>query len=144
MSPDLDISDLGTFIMVLYMRVDDLLLRNPHWVPERPAVGIAPKLSDVKAGRVGGNAIAVWVCFSKRVLFVMLGKICDRCSCAFFNVRWYNKRLRRFCEMMKYVIVAIRAWLPFVGMMMCGVWILLQWDVDAAGKSRKILLSHGG
>ena len=30
------------------MRVDDLLADNPHWLPERPRVGIAPKLSDAE------------------------------------------------------------------------------------------------
>ena len=27
---------------------DDLLIENPHWAPQRPVVGIAPKLSDAE------------------------------------------------------------------------------------------------
>lgn len=30
------------------MTVDDLLKRYPHWAPRRPAVGIAPPLSDAE------------------------------------------------------------------------------------------------
>ena len=43
MNPDLD-----TLATALYVRVDDLLGDNPGWAPERPAVGIAPKLSDAE------------------------------------------------------------------------------------------------
>ena len=32
----------------LYVRADDLLAQNPHWVPRRPVVGFAPKLSDAE------------------------------------------------------------------------------------------------
>jgi len=31
-----------------YVTVDDLLIDHPEWAPERPAVGIAPKLSDAE------------------------------------------------------------------------------------------------
>ena len=43
MNPDLD-----TLVTGLYVTVDDLLLAHPHWAPERPAVGIAPELSDAE------------------------------------------------------------------------------------------------
>ena len=61
MNPDLDI--LAT---TLYVTVDDLLIRNPHWAPERPAVGIAPKLSGaelvtLRLTRFGGHSMT-WDC----------------------------------------------------------------------------------
>ena len=43
MNPDLD-----TLATRLYVTVDDLLVEHPEWVPERPAVGIAPRLSDAE------------------------------------------------------------------------------------------------
>ena len=43
MNPDLD-----TLVCALYVRIDDLLAANPHWAPQRPAVGIAPRLSDAE------------------------------------------------------------------------------------------------
>ena len=43
MGPDLD-----TLATTLYVTVDDLLIQYPEWAPQRPAVGIAPKLSDAE------------------------------------------------------------------------------------------------
>ena len=43
MNPDLD-----TLATRLYVTIDDLLIEHPAWAPERPAVGIAPKLSDAE------------------------------------------------------------------------------------------------
>ena len=43
MNPDLD-----TLATRLYVTIDDLLIEHPEWAPERPAVGIAPKLSDAE------------------------------------------------------------------------------------------------
>ncbi len=43
MNPDLD-----TLVTSLYVTVDDLLIENPHWAPQRPVVNIPPKLSDAE------------------------------------------------------------------------------------------------
>ena len=43
MGPDLD-----TLATTVYVTVDDLLIQYPGWAPERPVVGIAPKLSDAE------------------------------------------------------------------------------------------------
>jgi len=43
MNPDLD-----TLATRLYVTIDDLLIDHPEWAPERPAVGIAPKLTDAE------------------------------------------------------------------------------------------------
>ena len=47
--------DLDILAVALYMGIDDLLLANPCWVSERSVVGIAPKLSDVKADHIGSD-----------------------------------------------------------------------------------------
>ena len=43
MNPDLD-----TLATRLYVTIDDLLIEHPEWAPERPTVGITPKLSDAE------------------------------------------------------------------------------------------------
>jgi hypothetical protein len=41
-------ADLDTLATALYVRVDDALKDDPALAPWRPAVGIAPKLSDAE------------------------------------------------------------------------------------------------
>jgi len=41
-------TDLDALVTRLYVTIDDLLIDNPAWRPERPAVGIAPRLSDAE------------------------------------------------------------------------------------------------
>jgi hypothetical protein len=41
-------ADLDTLATALYVKIDDLLKGAPHLAPWRPAVGIAPKLSDAE------------------------------------------------------------------------------------------------
>ena len=42
------LEDLDTLATALYVTTDDLLVEHPEWAPERPRVGIAPKLSDAE------------------------------------------------------------------------------------------------
>jgi hypothetical protein len=42
-------ADLDTLATALYVRTDDLLKTCPQRAPWRPAVGIAPELSDAEA-----------------------------------------------------------------------------------------------
>ena len=41
-------TDLDTLATALYVTTDDLLKTHPEQVPERPAVGIAPRISDAE------------------------------------------------------------------------------------------------
>ncbi len=41
-------ADLDTLVTALYVQVDDLLKADPDRTPWRPAVGIAPKISDAE------------------------------------------------------------------------------------------------
>lgn len=43
MNPDLD-----TLATRLHVTIDDLLIEHPEWAPERPTIGIAPKLTDAE------------------------------------------------------------------------------------------------
>ena len=39
-------ADLDALATRLYVTIDDLLNNHPGWRPERPTIGIAPRLSD--------------------------------------------------------------------------------------------------
>ena len=41
-------TDLDALAIGLYVTIDDLLIDHPDWAPERPTVGIAPKLTDAE------------------------------------------------------------------------------------------------
>jgi hypothetical protein len=46
--------ELGTLGTRLYVTIDDLLIGHPQWAPERPAVAIAPKLTDAELLTLAG------------------------------------------------------------------------------------------
>ena len=41
-------TNLDTLATALYVKTDDLLKAHPQWAPARPAVGLAPRLSDAE------------------------------------------------------------------------------------------------
>ena len=87
-------TDLDTFATALYVRIDDLLKASPQHAPWRPAVGIAPELSDAEAvtlavlqALLGHVSEARWLRFARahlRHLFPYLP-----------GQPGYNKRLRK-------------------------------------------------
>ncbi len=126
MNPDLD-----TLVCALYVRIDDLLAANPHWAPERPAVGIAPRLSDaelvtlaVLSALSGFDSEARFVRYAKAHLAPWFPYVPQRSG--------YNKRLRRSGEMMRHVTAALAR--------ECPTWHDDVWLVDSTpvecGRSR--------
>jgi len=64
-------ADLDTLATALYVRTDDLLKDNPHQIPWRPMVGIAPKICDaemvtlaVMQALLGHTSEARWLRFA--------------------------------------------------------------------------------
>ena len=55
MNPDLD-----TLVTALYVTVDDLLIKNWWWAPERPVVGIRPQAVRRRVDHLGGDTGTVW------------------------------------------------------------------------------------
>ena len=101
MNPDLDI--LAT---TLYVTVDDLLIRNPHWAPERPAVGIAPKLSDAELVTLA--VIQVLLRYDSEARFLRYAHAHLGPWFPYLPARpGYNKRLRHSAQLLQHVI----AWL---------------------------------
>lgn len=126
MNPDLD-----TLVCALYVRIDDLLVANPRWAPERPAVGIAPRLSDaelvalaVLQALLGFDSEARFVRWAKAHLGPWFPYVPQRSG--------YNKRLRRSGELMRHVIAALAR--------ECPSWSDDVWLVDSTpvecGRSR--------
>ena len=101
MNPDLD-----TLVTALYVRIDDLLAAHRGWAPPRPAVGIAPRLSDaelvtlaVLSALLGFDSEARFVRYAQAHLKAWFPYVPQRSG--------YNKRLRRSGELMRHVIAAL-------------------------------------
>jgi hypothetical protein len=96
-------ADLDTLATALYVRVDDLLTLFPERAPWRPAVGIAPKISDaemvtlaVMAALLGHTNETRWLRFARvqlNALFPYLPK-----------QPGYNKRLRALTATIGWLI----------------------------------------
>src|SRR5664280_2361400 len=97
---------LDTLATALNVRTDDLLKITPERAPWRPAVGIAPKISDaevvtlaVMQALLGFTSEARWLRFATdhlRRLFPYLP-----------HQPGYNKRLRRLAETISWLIGAL-------------------------------------
>ena len=98
--------DLEMLVIALYTRIDDLLLANPHWVPERPAVGLAPKLSDAELITLAVIQVLLGYEFERH----FIGWARSHLKSWFPHIPkrpGYNKRLRQAATTMQYVIGAI-------------------------------------
>ena len=98
MNPDLD-----TLATRLYVTVDDALLEHPEWAPERPSVGIAPKLSDAELITLA--VIQALLGFSSEARFIRHAQAHLRPWFPYVPDRpGYNKRLRRSGQLLHHVI----------------------------------------
>ena len=126
MNPDLD-----TLATALYVRIDDLLIAHPEWAPERPAAGIAPRLSDaelvtlaVLSALLGFDSEARFVRWAKAHLQPWFPHLPQRPG--------YNKRLRRSGTLMQHVIDALARECPSFH---DDVWLVDSTPVEC-GRSR--------
>ena len=98
MNPDLD-----ALVTALYVTVDDVLLAHPRWVPERPVVGIVPKLSDAELVTLA--VIQALLGYTSEARFLRYAHSHLRPWFPYLpNRTAYNKRLRRSSGMMQHVI----------------------------------------
>ena len=98
MGPDLD-----TLATTLYVTVDDLLINHPHWAPERPAVGIVPKLSDAELVTLA--VIQVLLRFDTEARFLRYAHAHLKPWFPYLPTRsGCNKRLRRSGGLIQHVI----------------------------------------
>jgi Transposase DDE domain len=99
-------ADLDTLATALYVTIDDLLQRSPGLAPWRPAVGIAPKLSDaelvtlaIMQALLGFTSEARWLRHAGRHLRHLFPYLPGQSG--------YNKRLRRTAGLLRQVIRAV-------------------------------------
>jgi hypothetical protein len=96
-------TDMDTLATALYARIDDTLKAHPELRPWRPAVGIAPKLSDAELLTLaaiqvlqGFNEEARWIRYAQKHLRHLFPYVPGQAG--------YNKRLRHSGEQLQALI----------------------------------------
>jgi len=125
-------ADLDALATELYVAIDDILIANPHLVPPRPNVGIAPRLSDAELLTLA--VLQALLGYSDEARFIRHARTNLRALFPYVPERpAYNKRLRRAVAMMQGVmhILATR----------CATWHDNVWLLDSTpvecGRSRE-------
>lgn len=127
MNPDLD-----ALATRLYVTIDDLLIEHPEWAPQRPVVGITPKLSDAELitlaviqALLGHTSEARFIRYAHTHLRRWFPYLPDRPG--------YNKRLRHAGTTMQHVVAFLAR--------DCPSWHDDLWLVDSTpvecGRSRE-------
>ena len=127
MNPDLD-----ALVTRLYVTVDDLLIDHPEWAPQRPAVGIAPQLTDAELITLA--VIQALLGFTSEARFIRHARTHLSALFPYLPQRpAYNKRLRNAATTMQHVINAVAR--------DCPSWHDDLWLVDSTpvecGRSRE-------
>lgn len=101
-------ADLDTLVTALYVRVDDAVKDDPGLAPWRPAVGIAPKLSDAELVTVavmqdllGFTSETRWLRYARQHLAHLFPYLPGQAG--------YNKRLRAAAGLIKTLIRMLAA-----------------------------------
>ena len=109
MNPDLD-----ALVTSLYVMVDDVLLEHPEWTPQRPAVGIAPRLSDAELITLA--VIQALLRYTSEARFLRYARTHLGPWFPYLPTRSaYNKRLRRSIPTMQHVVGWLAGWLAGPG-----------------------------
>jgi hypothetical protein len=125
-------TDLDALVTRLYVTIDDLLIDNPAWRPERPAVGIAPRLSDAELVTLA--VIQALLGYTSERRFLRYATTHLRGLFSYLPQRpAYNKRLRNAGSMMQHLIAVLAR--------DCPSWHDDLWLVDSTpvecGRSRE-------
>jgi len=125
-------ADLDTLATALYVTIDEQLTSAPHLAPWRPAVGIAPKLTDaelvtlaVMQALLGYTSEARWLGYADRHLRPLFPYLPGQSG--------DNKRLRRAAGLIGHAIHAIAT---DTGLRTDDVWIVDSTPVEG-GRSRE-------
>lgn len=125
-------ADLDTLATTLYVTVDDLLIECPQWAPQRPAVGITPKISDAEIVTLA--VIQALIGFSSEAQFIRYARTHLRPWFPYLPHRaGYNKRLRNCTQLMQHVMAHLAR--------QCPSWFDEVWLADSTpvecGRSRE-------
>jgi hypothetical protein len=95
-------TDLDSLATALYVKTDDLLKDSPHLAPWRPAVGIAPQLTDAELvtlammqAMLGFTSEAKWLRYARAHLRHLFPYLPEQPG--------YNKRLRKAAVLLRSV-----------------------------------------
>jgi len=95
-------ADLDTLATALYVTIDDALINHPGWAPERPTVGIVPKLSDTELLTLA--VLQAFLGYTSEARFIRYAHTHLRSLFAYIpNRSGYNKRLRAATATMRHV-----------------------------------------
>jgi hypothetical protein len=125
-------ADLDTLATALYVTTDDLLKAAPQLAPWRPAVGIAPKLSDAELVTLAVLQALLGFCSEARWLryaHAHLGQLFPYLP----QQPGYNKRLRAAANLLRQVIAVLASDTTF---WTDDVWVADSTPVEC-GRSRE-------
>ena len=127
MNPDLD-----ALATALYVTIDDVLLARPEYAPQRPAVGIAPRLSDAELVTLA--VVQALLGYTSEARFLRYARAHLRPWFPYLPTRSaYNKRLRRSNLMMQHIINYLSRLSPSFH---DGLWLVDSTPVEC-GRSRE-------
>ncbi len=99
-------TELDALATRLYVTIDDLLIDHPEWAPERPQIGIAPKLTDAELitlaviqALLGYTSEARFIRHANVHLVGLFPRLPQRSG--------YNKRLRGCAATMQHIIAVL-------------------------------------
>ena len=125
-------TDLDTLATALYVVTDDLFVDHPDRLPARPAVGIAPKITDaelctlaVLQALLGFSSERRWLRHARCHLLGMFPGLPGQSG--------YNKRLRRLADTMAWLVSRLGAATSIAG---DTVWVVDSTPVEC-GRSRE-------
>jgi len=125
-------ADLDTLATALYVTIDDALADHPHWAPERPEIGIAPKLSDAELLTLA--VLQALLGYTSEARFIRYAHIHLRCLFPYIpNRSGYNKRLRNAAVMMRHIITMLARQCPSYD---DDIWLVDSTPVEC-GRSRQ-------
>lgn len=125
-------ADLDTLATRLYVTIDDLLIDHPDWKPERPAVGIAPKLTDAELVTLA--VIQALLGFTSEARFIRHAHAHLTSWFPYLPERpAYNKRLRAAATMMQHLTAVLAQDCPSYT---DDVWLVDSTPVEC-GRSRE-------
>lgn len=125
-------ADLDTLATALYVTIDDALVDHPEWSPERPPVGIAPKLSDAELLTLA--VLQALLGYTSEARFIRYAHTHLRSLFAYLPKRpAYNKRLRNAVHTMRHIIAMLARACPSYG---DDIWLVDSTPVEC-GRSRQ-------
>ena len=121
-------ADLDTLATALYVTVDDLLRAHPERVPARPAIGIAPVITDaelvtlaVMQALLGFTSERHWLRYADCHLRGMFPDLPQQSA--------YNKRLRKLAGTMSWLVSALAG---ATSVVTDDVWVIDSTPVECA------------